>query len=416
MMFRWISENYRTFLWALVLSVAVWVAAVTSTDPDETRTLASAVPLQVIGQDPGLVINGEIPAGVEVTLRAPRSVWDVIDADPQTVRAILDLSGLSAGEHSLDLQIQIDARPIKIVAVAPHTVAFILDTLSTRTFVITPSLRGEAAIGYQVGEISIDPMEVVVAGAESQVRKVARASAVVNLSGIRENFDQTLRIEILDKNGQRVEGVAVSPDVVHVTLPVNQQGGYRDVAVKVNMQGRVASGYRLTDISVFPPVVTVFSADPELVNTLPGVVETLPLELQSAKENISTRVALNLPEGISIVGEQTVLVEAGVSPIESSMTLSGEKVEVVNLGEGLTAQVSPVTADVIVSGPLPILDTLTRQDVRVTVDLNGLAAGTYQIAAKVEVLIADIVVESILPNTMEVVITIADTPVVTPTP
>jgi YbbR domain-containing protein len=203
---------------------------------------------------------------------------------------------------------------------------------------------------------------------------------------------------------------------VHVTLPVTQQGGYRDVAVKVNILGRVASGYRLTDISVFPPVVTVFAADPELVNTLPGVVETLPLELQSAREDISTRVALNLPAGISIVGDQTVLVEAGVSPIESSVTLSGEKVEIVNLGEGLAAQVSPATVDVIVSGPLPLLDTLTRQDVRVTVDLSGLEAGTYQLTAAVQVLLSDVVVESILPNTMEVVITPASTPTVTSTP
>jgi YbbR domain-containing protein len=63
-----------------------------------------------------------------------------------------------------------------------------------------------------------------------------------------------------------------------------------------------------------------------------------------------------------------------------------------------------------------LLDTLTRQDVRVTVDLNGMATGTYQITAKVEVLIADVVVESILPNTIEVVITIAGTPTRTPMP
>jgi YbbR domain-containing protein len=178
----------------------------------------------------------------------------------------------------------------------------------------------------------------------------------------------------------------------------------------------VASGYHLTDISVFPPVVTVFAANPDLVGALPGVVETQPLELQSAKEDISTRVALNLPEGISIVGEQTVLIQAGISPIESSVTLAGEKVEIANIGEGFTAQVSPATVDVIVSGPLPLLDTLTRQDVRVTVDLSGMAAGTYQITAKVEVLISDVIVESILPNTMEVVIMPASTPAVTPTP
>lgn len=415
-MFRWISENYRTFLWAFVLSVAVWVAAVTSADPDETRALSSPVPLKVIGQDPGLVVNSKLPAEVEVILRAPRSVWEVIETNPQSVQAILDLSGLSSGDHELDLQVQINARPVKIVSVLPGSVTFLLEDLSAKTFPVDVSLAGVPAIGYQAGDVSLEAVEVVVAGALSQVQKVERARISVNLSGIRENFDQTLRVEVLDQNGQKVDGVTVSPETVHATIPVSQQGGYRDVAVKVNMQGRVAGGYRLTDISVFPPVVTVFASDPNLVSTLPGVVETLPLELQSAKEDISTRVALDLPAGISIVGEQTVLVEAGVSPIESSVTLSGEKIDIVNLAEGLTAQVSPATLDVIVSGPLPILDTLTRQDVRVTVDLNGLAAGTYQIAAKVEVLIAEVVVESILPNTMEVVITIADTPVVTPTP
>ena len=415
-MFRWISKNFLTFLWAFVLSVAVWVAAVTSADPDETRALSSAIPLQIIGQDPSLVIGSEIPTEVEVTLRAPRSVWDAIDADPQSVQAILDLSGLSSGEHSIDLQIQINARPVKIVSVSPRTVPLSLEVLSTQTFRVDLSLTGEPAIGYQVGDASVDPLEVVVAGADSKVQKVKRARVSVNLNGIRENFDQTLKVEVLDDDGQKVDGVTVSPDSVQVTLPVSQQGGYRDVAVKVTILGRVASGYRLTDISVFPPVVTVFAGDPELVNTLPGVVETLPLELQSAKEDISTRVALNLPAGISIVGEQTVLVQAGVSPIESSVTLSGEKVEIVNIGDGLTAQVSPATLDVIVSGPLPLLDTLTRQDVRVTVDLGGMSTGTYQVTAKVEVLISDVVVESILPNKLEVVISPANTPVVTPPP
>lgn len=415
-MFRWISENYRTFLWAFVLSVAVWVAAVTSADPDETRALSAAVPLKVIGQDPSLVINSKLPANVELILRAPRSVWELIESDPQSVQAILDLSGLSSGEHELDLQVQIDARPVKIVAVVPPSVTFLLENLSSKTFPVDVNLTGVPAIGYQAGDVTLETTEVVIAGAQSQTQKVERARVSLDLNGIRENFDQTLRVEVLDQNGQKVDGVTVSPETIQVSIPVSQQGGYRDVAVKVNMLGRVASGYRLTDISVFPPVVTVFASDPNLVSVLPGVVETLPLDLQSAKEDISTRVALNLPEGISIVGEQTVLVEAGVSPIESSVTLSGEKIEVVNLADGLTAQVLPSTLDVIVSGPLPILDTLTRQDVRVTVDLSGLAAGTYQVAAKVEVLIADVVVESILPNTVEVVITIADTPVVTPTP
>jgi YbbR domain-containing protein len=64
---------------------------------------------------------------------------------------------------------------------------------------------------------------------------------------------------------------------------------------------------------------------------------------------------------------------------------------------------------------LPILDTLTRQDVRVTVDVNGLESGTHQLEAKVEVLTSDVVVESILPNKIEVVLAPAGTFALTPT-
>ena len=414
-MLRWLSENYRTFLWAFALSLAVWISAVTSADPDETGTLPSAVPVQIVGQDPSLVLNGDIPTEAQVTLRAPRSVWGMIEADPQIVHAILDLSGLSSGEHELELQIQVSVRPVQIVSVAPRTIPLILEPLATETLRVDLNISGDPAIGYQVGGASLEPVEVVIAGAESQVRRVARTQVSVNLNGIRENFDQTLPIEVVDENGEIVKGVNASPASIHVALPVSQQGGYRDVAVKVVVTGQVASGYRLTDISVFPPVVTVFAGDPQLVNSLPGVLETLVLDLQNAKENINSRVGLNLPEGVSIVGEQTVLIQAGVSPIESSVTLAGEKVEIIGLGKGLSAQVSPETVDVILSGPLPILDTLNRQDVRVTVDLTGLELGTHQVIPKVEVLIADVFVESILPNTIEVVITPLGTATVTPT-
>jgi YbbR domain-containing protein len=415
-MFRWITRNYRTFLWAFALAVAVWISAVTSADPDETRLLPNPVPVQVIGQAPNLVLNSVIPREVEVTLRAPRSVWALIETDPEVVRAILDLSGMSSGPHTVELQIQVDVRPVQIVSVTPRTITFLLEPLITRNLKVDLSIAGEAAIGYQAGDASIEPGEVVVAGAQSQVQKVTRARVPINLNGIRENFDQTVPVEILDEDGQIVEGVTVSPDAVQVTLPVSQQGGYRDVAVKVTIIGRVASGYRLTDLSVFPPVVTVFSTDPQLVNNLPGVVETLPLDLKNAQEDINTRLGLNLPEGITIIGDQTVLVRAGVSPIESSLTLAGERVDITGLGGGLNAQVSPASVDVILSGPLSLLDTLTRESVRATVDLTGLGPGTHQVTPRVEVLIANIVVESILPNTIEVVIAPIAAPTSTPGP
>jgi YbbR domain-containing protein len=409
-----LGTNFRTFLWALALSLAVWVAAVTAADPDEVRAYPSPIKVEIVGQDPGLVVNGPVPAEVQVTLRAPRSVWDELMAGPDAVHAVLDLSGLSAGVHNLDLQIQVGVRPVRIVTANPASVTLTLEPLVTRRLQLDLSLSGQPAIGYQPGDAALDPKEAVIAGPQSLVARVVRVRVPVSLDGIRESIDQSVPIEALDQNNQPITGLSIHPEAAHVGVPVSQQGGFRDMAVKVIVHGQVASGYRLDNISVFPPVVTVFSSDPALGNALPGVVETQPLELQGVNDNLATRLSLNLPQGVSIVGEQTVLIQAGVSPLESSLTLSGEKVEVVGLDPDMSAQISPATVDVILSGPLPLLDTLTRQDVRVTVDVSGLDAGAHQLTPKVEILISNVNVESLLPGTVEVILTVSPTP--TPKP
>lgn len=413
-MIRWLATNIRTFLWALVMALAVWVAAVSAADPDEVRPYPEPVPVEIIGQDPGLIITGDVPKQTQLTLRAPSSVWDNLLAEKGNVRAILDLSGLSAGEHTLDIQIQISTHPVRIVSATPQTATVTLEPLATRTFPVELSITGEPAIGYQVGDSVLDPKEIVISGPQSQVERVARVRVSVNLTGVRENIDQTAAAQPLDENDQIVSGLGLNPKEVSVTLPVSQQGGYRDLAVKVVVHGQVASGYRLANITVFPPVVTVFSGDPTLVNSLPGVLETQPLDLEDANDELSTRLGINLPEGVSLVGEQTVLVRVNVTPIQSSLTLSNKAIEVDGLPDGWHAQVAPDTVDVILSGPLPLLDTLSSQEVRVVINVTDLTEGTHQLEPDVEILVSDITVESILPGTVEVVL--SQTPFGTATP
>ena len=412
---RWFARNIRTFLLALVLALAVWISAVTSADPDEVRTLNS-IPLGIIGKDSALIITSELPASVEVTLRAPRSIWEQLTAQENSVQATLDLSGLSTGEHIVDIEIRLLVRPVQIVLANPTTVTVTLEPLATQTLPVDLSLIGQPAIGYQAGDAILDLQNIIITGPESIVKQAVRARVLVSLDGARESIDQSLVVQIVDAKNNRLNGIGITPESVHVNIPISQQGGFRDVAVKVIVQGQVASGYRLENISVFPPVITVFSSDPELVNALPGVVETQPLDLQDAKENISTRLALILPENITVVGTQSVQVQVGISPIQTSITLLDQPINILGLAEGLAAQVLPLTVDVIISGPLPILDVLTSQDVIVSVDVTGLTPGTYQLTPKWEVLVGNVLVESILPGTVEVVISIPATPTATPKP
>jgi YbbR domain-containing protein len=304
------------------------------------------------------------------------------------------------------------------VSATPQSATVTLEPLDAQTFPVDLVISGEPAIGYQAGDPSLEPSEVVVSGPQSQVERVVRIRAPITLAGVRESIDQSVTLQALDENNQIIADLGLNPAQVLVKLPVSQQGGYRDLAVKVVVNGQVASGYRLANISVFPPVVTVYSADPSLVNSLTGVLETQPLDLENANDELSTRLAINLPEGVSLVGEQTVLVRVNIAPIQSSLTLSNKAIEIVGLPEGWFAQIAPDNVDVILSGPLPLLDILTPQEVRVVTNVAGLEEGIHQLVPEVDVLVSDIVVESILPGTVEVVLSSSplQTPVPTPTP
>ncbi|OGO60269.1 MAG: hypothetical protein A2032_05915 [Chloroflexi bacterium RBG_19FT_COMBO_49_13] len=220
---------------------------------------------------------------------------------------------------------------------------------------------------------------------------------------------------LLDEEGRVVTGLTVSPDTVTITQPITLLGGYRYVIVRPISVGQVASGYRLTNIFVSPVGKVVFSSDPELVNNLPGYVETQPIDLTGKDDDFETLVELNLPIGISVVGDPKVLVQVSIAAIESSLAIS-LPVEVIGLAPGLEASVAPTTMDVILSGPVPVLNTLGPADVRVVVDLSGYDVGTYQLIPEVNILPEQVQKVSMLPATVEITITVAPTPMQTTTP
>ena len=140
---RLVVKNIRTFLLSLVLGLSVWVSAVSAADPNEVHSYPKPIPLQVVGQDPSLVITSDLPSTVEVSLRAPRSVWEFLTSRDDSVRAVLDLTGLSAGKHAVNVQITVAMPPYQIILVNPTTVTVDLESIDTKTFPLVLSLTGQ---------------------------------------------------------------------------------------------------------------------------------------------------------------------------------------------------------------------------------------------------------------------------------
>ena len=412
---RWLLRNLSTLILALALGIVVWISAVTADNPniEHTRT----VPLEVIGLDPDMLIVGSVPAQVRVSLEAPTSVMESINATDSAVQAWVDVSGLEPGTHDLEVQVLINEnyRPVRRGAVVPEIVSVTLESLLTQTYPVNLEVTGEPVVGYQKGTLRYEPTSVTVSGPESLVSLVEEVYASLDISGSVEAISRNVPVVALDQAGEPVSGVNISPGEITVTQPVFLQGGYRNVIVRVMTTGQPANGYKLTNITVSPLNVVVFSSDPQLVDDLPGYVETEAVDLTDAEDDFDIYVGLNLPEGVSLVGEPYVLVQVSIAAIEGSLTMS-LPVMPVGLLPIYAAAISPETVDVILSGPVPILDTMEPEDVRVIVNVADLGLGIYQLELRVDVIPDRINVESIIPSTVEVEIIIAPTPTPTSIP
>jgi YbbR domain-containing protein len=331
------------------------------------------------------------------------------------VTAKIDLSNLGAGVHTVPVQVQITPHLVLPVSQNPEQVTVILDSIVSQSFPVDLVVTGNPPIGYQAQTPIFNPTVVRVTGAESLVSKVKQARIALDITNANQSITRDIPPVLLDAEGRVVNGLTLTPESVTVTQPIVLLGGYRYVIVRAVTVGQVSTGYRVTNIFVTPIGVVVFSSDPELVNNLPGYVETQPVDLTGKEDDFEILVDLNLPAGISVVGDSKVLVQVSIATVESSLAIS-LPVEVIGLSPGLAASVNPAVVNVILSGPVPVLNTLGPTDVRVVVDLTGFDVGTYQFTPQVNILPDRVTLSSILPSAVEMTITIAPTPTQTVTP
>jgi YbbR domain-containing protein len=357
----------------------------------------------------------EIPSQIQVDFFAPRSICTRL-RDEGVHNATIDLTGLGSGDHELEVVVpDPEQQPVRILGFNPPQIDVALERFTSVTFPVILTVTGEPALGFQVDIRSLDVEEITVSGPESLVTQVVSVETSLDISSARETFERNLGLRAVDEAGEVVSGLTLSPNRVAVTQNIVQLGQYRELAVQVKTTGQWATGYRLTSISVSPPTITVFSVDPESINELPGFVETMPIDLTEANDDIAASVELNLPEGVNLVGRETVFVQVSIAAIQDNLIVN-LPVELIGLSPELTAQLSPETVDVILFGPLPVLEDLTTANVRVVVDVTGKGEGTWQETPLVDILPDEVQELGINPGLVEVVLALIPTPTPMPTP
>ncbi|MCK4741508.1 MAG: hypothetical protein KAS80_04415, partial [Anaerolineales bacterium] len=292
-----------------------------------------------------------------------------------------------------------------------------IEPLAIKTVDIQVSTEGDPAPDYRAEEPVPDLTATTIVGPASQVDQVVIGQVVVDLTDRQRSIDQAFPINFIDTDGNVVTDVNSEDKQVHISMQITKIENIRRLLVIPVLIGQdeleTQGYYRVARISVSPQEVAVFSEEPDALEALPGYLQTLPVNVANRTDDFEERIPLDLPPGFLLIGEQSALVQVGIEPIETSITIS-LPVEIQGVGLGLYSYPSPEMVSLILSGPAELLDSLQPDDVRAMLDVQGLTLGTYQLEPQVIVLPEGLTWELPNPSVIEVVITATPRPTATP--
>lgn len=366
-----------TFLLALILAFTSWAFVNQQTNPVREVRIEN-VPLRVTEAPANMQLLSPPRETVNAVVKASDDVLPTLGAS--SFQAILSLEGLEPGPHRLPVEVESGVGRVQVVSVEPEMLDVQLARIITDTVAVRAVTVGEQELSpaFEIAEAPLaSPDEVEVTGAAPQVEKVDRAQAEIAVPSVGGSVQRVRPLVPVDADGNVVEGVTLRPDQVQVSVTVARRPNARDVGVQVQLMGELPEGYRLSQIVPTPARVTLLGEVEDAI-AADNAVQTLPLDISNAVDDLRVQVPLDLPasvEALNNAGEtvRSVLVELDVEPRMGTRVLS-RNVEVLG-SAGLSLSIDPPTVDVRLSGPVPLLNEVetTPELVRVFIDAADLA-------------------------------------------
>ncbi|HEY6040652.1 MAG TPA: CdaR family protein, partial [Anaerolineae bacterium] len=399
---RTLISQLASFALALFFALVVWVVATNEQNPNRQDYLAQALPVEIINRADNLVVYKQSVDTVRVQIRATEATWQNIRST--SFHATVDVGGRSGGTFRLPVQITSTDPQVTIIDSDPREVQVQLEPVTQATFTVRVQILDEPPVGFETRPPTVTPDRVRVSGPKVLLDQVTDAVAVIAIRGDKSPIDRDTGVVIQDAKGIQIQGLTLTPGTVKVQLPIAQRVGYKEVAIRPVMKGNVASGYWISNVTVEPNTATLVGP-PDALGKIAGFIETQPIDVTDAGSFIIKRATITLPDGVTLLRDGgDITVRVTIDPLRGGQTIR-RKIRLVNLAPTLRAKVSPDTVEVILSGPLPVLQALSANDVDLIVDLTGIGAGTVQLKPAAQLVPSALKVESVVPDTVEVVIT-----------
>ena len=385
------TNNLVLKISSLAVAFLVWIIVVNVSNPIVTRNIS--VPLNVVNA------NIITDAGKTYSLMGANSVtvsYEVRSRDQSRIsasdfNASIDLGDMYDITGAVPIAVEVvNNKDLIIGAVAskPSIVRVSIEDLQRKEFTLTTKITGTPSDGFSVGEVKLDKTNVVVTGPVSVIGQISQIGVEIDVSGLDSNESGRAELKYFDANGNTfvISDNRVSKSFDNVGYSLVMLNG-RTLTLNFDVGGTAAQGYKFTGAESTTKSIQV-RGQPEVLEGLDSITvpaSALSVEGATGDVNITVDIKNFLPANVTAVGDTKVNVTLKVEALDKkSLTLTVNDLNIVGAKPGAATNIVPEKITVVVSGLSANLESVTNADLKATLDVSEMNAGSNTGSLKFE--------------------------------
>lgn len=393
-------NNLLLKILSVVAAVLLWLVVVNINDAVVNKTFKN-IKVQVIGMEV-LTSQGQmcqIEPGtdtVNLTVYARRSVLDKLKASDFVATADIQKDLIQNKMVKIDVAYVGNERADSIERIdqSRSNVTISIEESVTEQFKVAVEQKSEPSNGLVVGSLVPEQTVVEITGPKSVIERIKKVRASVNVVGITGTTVRSTTLELLDGNGDLVDGTYLEytgkgEDVFKVTITTLNK---KEVGISFDISEAAPEGYGVSAFKYVPETIEIAGLQSEIkpIYNLDIPPEALNPEGQIGQVEQIVDISQYLPDGILIPAEadREIVVTMDILPFETaSYTFLSGQIQYQNIQDGMALDVSETEPlQVTVSGLPSDLAGVAMEDITVSVDLSGYSRrGTYTVPVTVTV-------------------------------
>lgn len=309
-----------------------------------------------------------LPETVTVNVMGDNADVQFASQQKDSYQVLADLEVFGEGTHEITLE-PVNFSDNVDVTIQPSTALVTIKKKISRSFTIGYDFINTNKLDkiYSLAEPEFSQNEVIVKASEDTISKISFVKALIDVDGIKADFEQDAKLVAYDQEGNPVN-VDILPETV--TAKVSVTTPHKEVPIEIIPEGKMKDGLAIESYTLDHSSITIYAPQSVLDN-----VDKVSISVPVTRITKDTKITMPvmLPAGVSTGSINKVSISLKVGE-ETTTTIDNVAIVYKNLDNNLKYLLGDdvsATTSVTVKGAKSVLDTIKAEDITVTMDLEG---------------------------------------------